>query len=87
MREECETLEKLCLEEFTSKEQARMEEEARDLREREIDAQWKKYMSEDRIERENMMIQLAEGAALRGSKKKKGKGKGGKGKGKGKKKK
>jgi len=43
-------------------------------------------MSEDRIERENMMIQLAEGAALRGSKKKKGKGKGGKGKGKGKKK-
>jgi len=38
MREECETLEKVCLEEFTSKEQERMEEEARDLREREIDA-------------------------------------------------
>ena len=56
MREECETLEKRCLEEFTQAEQARMEEEARDFREREIDAQWKKYMAEDRIERENMMI-------------------------------
>lgn len=86
MREECDELEKYYLEEYTEEEQERMEEEAKDLREREIDEQWKKYMAEERIERENMMIQLAEAAAMRGARgKKKGK-KGGKGKGKGKKK-
>ena len=56
MREECDELEKHYLEEYTEEEQARMEEEARDLREREIDEQWKKYMAEERIERENLMV-------------------------------
>lgn len=56
MREECEELEKHYLEEYTEDEQTRMEEEARDHREREIDEQWKKYMAEERIERDNLMV-------------------------------
>lgn len=56
MRSEFESLENLYLKKQTEEEQARMEEEAREIREREIDEQWKKYMAEERIERENMMI-------------------------------
>jgi hypothetical protein len=55
MREEFESLEKLYLKQHTEEEQERMEEEAREIREKQIDEQWKKYVAEERIERDNMM--------------------------------
>lgn len=85
MKNEFESLEKLYLKQHTAEEQDRMEEEAREIRERQIDEQWKKYMAEERIERDNMMTQLSEAAIMRAARsRKKGRGKGGKGKGKGK---
>ena len=85
MKNEFESLEKLYMKQHTAEEQDRMEEEAREIRERQIDEQWKKYMAEERIERDNMMTQLSEAAIMRAARsRKKGRGKGGKGKGKGK---
>ena len=51
MLDEDEKLHAMYLKEETKNEQARMEEEAREHREREIDATWKKYMKENETEK------------------------------------
>ena len=61
-----------------------MEEEAREIREKELEQKWKKFMLETEIEKQQIIQQLTEAAVLRQTKKKKKGGKGGKGKGKGK---
>ena len=56
-----------------------MEEEARELRERDIEEKWRKMILEAEIEKQNMIQQLAEAAQIRGTRKKgkkRGKGKG-----------
>jgi hypothetical protein len=60
-----------------------MEEDNRMLKEREIEDNWKKYVAEQRIEKEQVITMLEDAAGMRGKKGKRGKGKG---KGKGKKK-
>ena len=79
MREDDEKMKELCLLEQSKKEQERMEEEAREIREQELDEKWKKFMLETEIEKQQIIQQLQEAAVLRGTK--------GKGKKKGKKKK
>ena len=54
-----------------------MEEEAREIREAELNEKWKKFMLETEIEKQQIIQQLTEAAVLRGTKKK-GKKKGGK---------
>jgi hypothetical protein len=84
MRGELESLEKLYLKKQTAEQEKQMEEDNRMLKEREIEENWKKYVAEQRIEKEQVITMLEDAAGMRG---KKGKGKrGGKG-GKGKKKK
>ena len=61
----------------TKKEQERIEEEAHEIREAELNEKWKKFMLETEIEKQQIIQQLTEAAALRGTK---GKKKGGKGK-------
>ena len=80
MRAEDDQLTKLYLDESTKREQARMEEENKEHREREIDLQWKKYAEEMAEEKKQLILQLAESAELRNTKgkrrgKRKGKGK------------
>ena len=53
-----------------------MEDEAKEIRENELNEKWKKFMLETEIEKQQIIQQLTEAAALRGNKKKKGKGKG-----------
>jgi hypothetical protein len=72
--------ERLHKEVFCGVEQERMEEEARDLREHEIDDQWRKHLLDSEIEKQQLIQQLEEAAKMRaekGKKKKKG-GMGGK---------
>ena len=76
MLDEDEKLHAMYLKEETKNEQARMEEEAREHREREIDATWKKYMKENETEKQQLILQLMEAALLRSTGKKKGKRKG-----------
>lgn len=83
MRGELESLEKLYLKHQTAEQEKQMEEDNRMLKEREIEENWKKYVAEQRIEKEQVITMLEDAAGMRG---KKGKGKRGKG-GKGKKKK
>jgi hypothetical protein len=83
MRGELESLEKLYLKQQTAEQEKQMEEDNRMLKEREIEENWKKYVAEQRIEKEQVITMLEDAAGMRG---KKGKGKRGKG-GKGKKKK
>ena len=80
MNDEDIRLKNLYLEEQARKEQERMEEEARELREHEIDEQWKKHLLDSEIEKQQLIQQLEEAAKMRaekGKKKKKG-GMGGK---------
>ena len=71
-------LQKLYLEQDTRREQARMEEEAKDQRSREIDRIWKAMQAEDAEEKQRLILQLMEAAEIRGSRGKKKKKRGGK---------
>jgi len=76
MKYEDEKLRELFLGDNAKKEQDRMEEEAGEVRESELDEKWKKYMLETEIEKQQLIQQLMEAAKLRGGKgKKKKKGK------------
>lgn len=77
-------LDKLYLKDATEQEQLEMEEDEFMLEEKKLEERWQKYVTEMKIDKEQMITMLADAAALRGKKKKRGKGKG---KGKGKKKK
>ena len=56
-----------------------MEEENKEHREREIDAEWKKYTEEQSEIKKQVILQLAEAAELRNSRgKRRGKKRGGK---------
>ena len=78
MRGEDEALQNKYLKENTAAEKKRMELEAREMREAEIDQKWKKLILETEIEKQMTIQQLMELAEIRG------KGKKGKGRGKGK---
>ena len=78
MGDEDRQLLKYYLERETAFESARMEEEAKSNREREIDKVWKAMMLEDAEEKKRVISQLMEAAEIRGSKGKKRKGKKGK---------
>ena len=78
MGDEDRQLLKYYLERETADESARMEEEAKSTREREIDKVWKAMMLEDTEEKKRIISQLMEAAEIRGSKGKKRKGKKGK---------
>ena len=78
MGDEDRQLLKYYLERETAFESARMEEEAKSTREREIDKVWKAMMLEDAEEKKRVISQLMEVAEIRGSKGKKRKGKKGK---------
>ena len=78
MGDEDRQLLKYYLERETADESARMEEEAKSTREREIDKVWKAMMLEDSEEKKRIISQLMEAAEIRGSKGKKRKGKKGK---------
>ena len=72
-------LKNLYLEEQSRREQSRFEDEAKDLRDRELDEQWRKYILDSEIERQQLIQQLEEAALIRASKgKKKKRGMGGK---------
>ena len=75
MRGEDEALREMYLAANAKKEQGRMEEEASEVREAELDEKWKKYMLETEIEKQQLIQQLMEAAKLRGGKGKKKKGK------------
>ena len=78
MLDEDEKLHGIYLKEETKNEQVRMEDEAKEHREREIDETWKKYMAEAQTEKQQLILQLMEAAQIR-SQGKKGKKRGGKG--------
>lgn len=84
MRAEDEALKLLFMQQNSKNEQNRMEEEAKEIKEAELNEKWKKFMTESEIEKQQIIQQLMEAALLRNSKGRRGKGKG---KGKGKKKK
>lgn len=74
MREEDDRLRAMYTHEQAQKEQGRMEDEAREIREAELSEKWKKFMLETEIEKQQIIQQLTEAATLRQSKgKKKGK--------------
>lgn len=52
MRNDDEKMKELYLQENSKKEQQRMEEEAREIREAELNEKWKKYMLETEIEKQ-----------------------------------
>ena len=86
MNDEDVRLKNLYLEEQSKKYQERMEEEAREFREKELDEQWRKYLLDSEIDKQQLIQQLEEAAKIRAEKgKKKRRGMAGKGKGKGKK--
>ena len=79
MRGEDHALQRLYLERETRNEQLRMEEEAKDNQQREIDKMWKAMQMEEAEEKKRTIAQLMEAAEIRGSRgKKKKKGRGGK---------
>jgi hypothetical protein len=81
MREEDQQLKELYLAEQGQDETARMEEEAGEIREMELNEKWKKFMLETELEKQQIIAQLMEASLLRnakGGKKKRGKGKKGK---------
>ena len=55
MRGEDEALREMYLAENARKEQGRMEEEASEVREAELDEKWKKYMLETEIEKQQLI--------------------------------
>lgn len=73
MRADDEKMKELQLQLQSKKEQNRMEEEAREMREQELNEKWKKFMLETEIEKQQIIQQLQEAAILRQSKGKKGK--------------
>ena len=75
MMQQDEKLRALYLADHSKKEQDRMEEEAREIRETELQLKWEKFMLETKIEKEQVIQQLTEAAVLRGTKKKGKKGK------------
>ena len=80
MRGEDEALQNKYLKEMTMAEKKRMELEAKEMREAEIDQKWKKMILEKEIEKQMTIQQLMELAEIRGKGKKGRKGgkKGGK---------
>ena len=79
MRGEDHALQRLYLERETRNEQVRMEEEAKDNQQREIDKMWRAMQLEDAEDKKRTIAQLMEAAEIRGSRgKKKKKGRGGK---------
>ena len=80
MGTEDQQLTKWYLEKETVHEQGRMEEEAKDTREREIEKMWRAMTMEDEEDKKRMIAQLMESAIIRGSKGKKKKRGGKKGK-------
>jgi hypothetical protein len=58
-------MKELNLQEQGQKEQDRMEEEAREIREAELNEKWKKFMLETEIEKQQIIMQLQEAAVLR----------------------
>lgn len=78
MKHEDESLHKLYLSEHSKQEELRMERETKELRMRQIEERWVKYLKESKIEKEMQIQQLVELAEIRGSKKKKKRGGGGK---------
>lgn len=73
MRGEDEQLRKMYLQENSAKEQFIMEEEAREVREAELNEKWQKFMLENEIQKQQIIQQLVEASALRKNKGKKGK--------------
>ena len=76
MLSEDEQLKELYLQENSKKEQARMEEEAKEVRESELNEKWRKLMLEQEIEKNQLIQQLIEASVNRqknskGKKKKK----------------
>lgn len=76
MLHEDEQLKELYLQEHSKKEQARMEEEAKEVRESELNEKWRKLMLEQEIEKNQLIQQLIEASVNRqknskGKKKKK----------------
>jgi hypothetical protein len=51
MRDDDEKMKELCLQEQSKKEQDRMEEEAKEIREQDLNEKWKKFMLETEIEK------------------------------------
>jgi len=78
MKNEDERLHALYLREQSKREELRMETETKELREAQIEAKWKKYLSDSAVEKEMQIQQLVELAEIRGSKGKKKKRGGGK---------
>ena len=79
MRGEDHALQRLYLERETRNEQVRMEEEAKDNQQREIDKMWRAMQIEEAEEKKRTILQLMEAAEIRGTRgKKKKKGRGGK---------
>ena len=79
MRGEDHALQRLYLERETRNEQLRMEEEAKDNQQREIDKMWRAMQIEEAEEKKRTILQLMEAAEIRGTRgKKKKKGRGGK---------
>jgi len=70
MKQEDEKLRAIYLKESSKREENRMEDEAREIREAEMNEKWKKHMLENEIEKQQIIQQLTEAAVLRGSKKK-----------------
>ncbi len=70
-------LKNLYLEEQSKKEQNKFEEEAKDLREDELDEQWRKFLLDAEVEKQQLIQQLEEAAKIRSEKgmKKKRRGK------------
>jgi hypothetical protein len=65
MRGELESLEKLYLKQQTAEQEKQMEEDNRMLKEREIEENWKKYVAEQRIEKEQVITMLEDAAGMR----------------------
>lgn len=73
MKDDDEKMRELNLVEQSKKEQEKMEEEASEIREQDLNEKWKKFMLETEIEKQQIIQQLQEAAILRGTKGKKGK--------------
>ena len=68
MNDEDIRLKNLYLEEQSRNEQERMEDEARELRELEMDEQWRKYLLDSEIDKQQLIQQLEEAAKIRAEK-------------------
>ena len=68
MHQEGEQLRQLRLAESAAKEQALMEEELREFKEEEINSKWSKYLTENEIEKQEVIQQLIEASNMRKNK-------------------